>query len=162
VAEQRAAAAAKDVVIDCSGPGTTAGADLVVQADPTMLAQILRDLLGNAVKFSPPAATVYIRTDVSEGAVVMRVSDFGKGIPRNLHPFIFDSFRQVDAGFTREHGGTGLGLAIAKRLVELHQGEIEVESQPGKGCTFIVRLPRNGPSQQTTPGPHEAFPGPKR
>ncbi len=128
------------------------GIDLVVDleadlppipADPQRLRQILLNLAANAVKFSGQGR-VTIAARASAGAIAIAVSDTGIGIDPEVVPFIFDEFRQADSGTARRYGGTGLGLAITRRLVELHGGAIEVESTPGSGSTFVVRLPAVG------------------
>ncbi|MDA0524320.1 ATP-binding protein [Methanococcoides alaskense] len=71
------------------------------------------------------------------------ISDNGIGIPENKHDEIFDTFKQVDSSIARSYGGTGLGLAIVKKFVEMHGGEIWVESEVGKGSTFTFSIPMN-------------------
>ncbi|NPE30290.1 hypothetical protein HNV12_20495 [Methanococcoides sp. SA1] len=72
------------------------------------------------------------------------VSDNGIGIPKNKHDEIFETFKQADSSIAREYGGTGLGLAIVKNFVEMHGGEIWVESEVGKGSTFTFTIPLEG------------------
>jgi signal transduction histidine kinase/ActR/RegA family two-component response regulator len=112
--------------------------DLV--GDPVRLQQILRNLLGNAVKFT---AAGVVRLDVTvEGSAAadctlhFRVSDTGIGIPREKHRAIFEAFSQADGSTTRRFGGTGLGLTISMNLVQMMAGRIWVDSEPGKGSTF--------------------------
>jgi signal transduction histidine kinase len=78
------------------------------------------------------------------------VSDTGAGIPQSELPYIFDTFRQVDGAATRVHGGFGLGLSIVKQLVNIMNGEIEVQSIVGEGTTFIITLPLAIPEQVVT------------
>lgn len=107
--------------------------------DP-LLVNALERLVDNAVKFSQAGDRVTVRARGTEGGVEIAVADEGVGIhPRHL-PHLFERFRQIDRA-EREQQGAGLGLHIAYRLVELHDGEIEVESTPGEGSTFTVRLP---------------------
>ncbi len=75
------------------------------------------------------------------GAVEVVVTDTGIGVGAEVLPHIFDEFRQADSSTARRYGGTGLGLAITRRLVEMHGGAIDVESRPGLGSTFSIRLP---------------------
>ncbi|PSB68292.1 hypothetical protein C7B61_01575, partial [filamentous cyanobacterium CCP1] len=83
-----------------------------------------------------------IRLEQQNEEVRIQVSDTGQGIRADVLPYIFDYFRQADSSNTRKHGGLGLGLAIVRQLVELHGGEIQVESQgEGKGAVFTVVLP---------------------
>ena len=120
-------------------------AELVnVQGDPTRVRQILGNLVSNAVKFTERGAVrVQLATaHLSTGklAATLRVSDTGPGIPLEKLPAIFEKFSQAEPSVTRRFGGTGLGLAIARRLVELHGGEIQVESEVGKGSVFSVMI----------------------
>ncbi len=132
--------------------GETAGAS--VQADPVKLAQVLINLLANAVKFSPDGGRVLLSCASEDAAWVFRVRDWGIGIAPEHQKLLFESFRQVDGSSTRKHGGTGLGLAISKKLVEMHGGAIGVDSAPGQGSTFWVRLPTSGaPAQPASDAP---------
>jgi signal transduction histidine kinase len=118
--------------------------------DPSRLQQILANLLSNAIKFTPTGGRIETAVSEAGGGLCLVVADTGAGIPPEFLPFVFDRFRQADAGPTREHAGLGLGLAIVRHLVELHGGTVEASSQAGKGATFTVRLPRveaaTGPS----------------
>ena len=116
--------------------------DLTLEADPVKLAQVLINLTSNAIKFSPAGSLVEVSVTEERDAILFVVCDQGIGIAREHHAIVFESFRQVEGGHTRRFGGTGLGLAIARKLVELHDGEIWLESAPGRGTTFFVRLPR--------------------
>ena len=113
----------------------------MIWADRVKLLQILLNLTDNAIKFTDSGGTVTISAHESGPNWIMSVADTGIGIRSEHHQVIFESFRQVDAGHTRRYGGTGLGLAITKKLVDLHGGEVWVESELGKGSTFFVRLP---------------------
>jgi PAS domain S-box-containing protein len=111
-----------------------------VLADATRLQQVLWNLLTNAIKFTDRGGGVWLAARREGATVELRVSDSGKGIPRELLPHVFERFRQGDIG--RERGGLGLGLAIVRHLVELHGGTVSVWSDgPGTGATFTVRLP---------------------
>jgi signal transduction histidine kinase/CheY-like chemotaxis protein len=113
-----------------------------VLADARRLEQVLFNLLGNAVKFTPPGGHVDIEAVLDVDAVDIRVRDTGVGIEPEFLPHVFDRFRQADSTSTRAYGGLGLGLAIARQLVEAQNGRISVESAgAGQGSTFRVRLP---------------------
>jgi PAS domain S-box-containing protein len=116
----------------------TAVAPLVVDADRDRLLQALSNLLGNALKFTPPGGTISIETGAADGAAAITVRDSGPGIAAEQLPHLFDRFWQGDR--TRRDG-LGLGLAIARGIAEAHQGAILVESAPGRGAAFTLRLP---------------------
>jgi len=113
-----------------------------VTADPDRLQQVMWNLLSNAVKFTQGGGRVEVGLRREGAQAVVRVCDTGQGIAPEFLPHVFDRFRQADMGTTRQHGGLGLGLAIVRHLVELHGGEVTAESEgPGRGSTFVVRLP---------------------
>jgi signal transduction histidine kinase len=135
-------AASKSValrVIPCAG-------DCKVHADAIRIAQVLVNLVGNAIKFSDGRGEVRVSIKAEPDACVISVMDQGIGIGKPDLDKLFQSFSQVDSSNTRRFGGTGLGLAISKRLVDLHGGQIWVESELGAGSTFYVRLPRTQPT----------------
>ena len=111
-----------------------------IMADPDRLQQILLNLLGNAVKFTP-SGSVLISAVPMENTLAIRVVDTGIGIPEEKQEQIFDAFQQAEGSSTRRYGGTGLGLSITKSLVSLHGGELTVSSELGKGATFQFTLP---------------------
>jgi PAS domain S-box-containing protein len=114
----------------------------LVWADPDRLQQVLWNLLSNAVKFTPPGGRVEASLARTDSRVVITVSDTGVGIAPAFLPHVFESFFQADSSSTRTHGGLGLGLAIAKRLVEIHGGEVRASSEgDGQGTTLTVTLP---------------------
>jgi signal transduction histidine kinase/ActR/RegA family two-component response regulator len=118
-----------------------------VNADELRLKQILLNLLSNAVKFTPAGGTVEVSARQDGGDVLVRVVDTGVGIPAADQDRIFDSFQQAGRAASRVEG-TGLGLTLCKRIVELHGGQIGVESIEGAGSTFSVRLPLvDGPAE---------------
>jgi two-component system sensor histidine kinase ChiS len=114
-----------------------------VDGDPDRLQQIIMNLIDNAVKFTDRGRiTISVDKQSGNGIAVITIADTGIGIPADKMERIFEEFEQVDGSTTRSHSGTGLGLAITKKLVELHGGEIWVESEPGKGSCFYVSIPR--------------------
>jgi CheY-like chemotaxis protein/anti-sigma regulatory factor (Ser/Thr protein kinase) len=120
-----------------------------VLADPDRLQQIVSNLLGNAIKFTPRDGRVEIRLEEREGEVRLQVSDSGQGIESDLLDQVFDSFWQADASTTRHQGGLGLGLAIVRQLVERHGGHVEAASDgKGRGATFTVSLPLLQPQRE--------------
>jgi len=108
--------------------------------DNTKLAQVLKNLLSNAFKFTKKGSVV-LGIDSRENELVISVKDTGIGIQNDKLDNIFDAFKQVDGSISREYGGTGLGLSISKTIIELLHGTITVESQFGRGTTFVVVLP---------------------
>jgi signal transduction histidine kinase len=101
---------------------------------------VIFNLLSNAVKFTPEGGVVDVSAAQTNGEVRVAVADTGPGIAPEDHDRIFDEFQQTDAGIEQREG-TGLGLALSKRLVELHGGRIWVESELGRGSTFVFTLP---------------------
>jgi signal transduction histidine kinase len=112
-----------------------------VSADPVRLGRAVRHLLDNAIKFSDSGGKVTVAAAVVGREMEVRVADQGPGIPAEEQEHIFAPFVQGDSSMTRRHQGTGLGLAMVSRIVELHGGSVTVESQPGQGSTFSIRLP---------------------
>jgi signal transduction histidine kinase len=113
-----------------------------VVGDPDRLQQIVWNLLSNAVKFTPVGGAVALQVGEEGDGAFIRVSDTGQGIAAAFLPYIFDRFRQADTGTTRSHGGLGLGLAIVRHLAEMHGGSVEAESEPARGSTFTLHLPK--------------------
>ena len=132
---------------------TATDAPTTITSDRQRLEQVLKNLLGNAIKFTDqgrigvtfgrPAPSVHLSTDglAAADAIAIRVEDTGIGIPADKQQIIFEAFQQGDTGDRRRYGGTGLGLAIARDLTAQLGGEIQVESEPGKGSAFTVYLP---------------------
>jgi signal transduction histidine kinase/CheY-like chemotaxis protein len=116
-------------------------ADVTVSVDSDRILQVLVNLLGNAIKFSPRSSTITIRVTSEQGQARFSVTDTGRGIPADRLESIFERFRQVDSSDAREKGGSGLGLAIARNIVEHHGGQMRVESELGQGSTFYFTLP---------------------
>jgi signal transduction histidine kinase/DNA-binding response OmpR family regulator len=112
-----------------------------VNGDPLQLKQLFRNLIGNAIKYTPPGGQVTLSVNVIEKNVQMDVRDTGYGIPSKDVPFVFDRFYRVRSGKASEIEGNGLGLAIVKAIVEQHGGQVSVESEIGKGSCFTTILP---------------------
>jgi len=111
-----------------------------VSGDERRVRQVVLNLLWNAVKFTPPGGAVDVQAVRRNGEVRVSVADTGPGIDPEDQERIFEEFQQAAAG-REQHEGTGLGLALSKRLVELHGGRLWVESEPGRGSTFVFTLP---------------------
>jgi signal transduction histidine kinase len=109
--------------------------------DRARIAQVVGNLLENAVQHTPQGGEVAVLAEVVGPAARVTVGDTGEGIPPEDLPYVFERFYRVDPSRSRSTGGVGLGLTIAKQLVEAHGGAIRVESTPGKGSCFIFELP---------------------
>jgi signal transduction histidine kinase len=120
----------------------------LVEADRTKLRRILVNLLSNALKFTPKGGLVQIRAEPLDGRVRLSVADTGVGIAPEDVARLFDKYEQARSRATRGEKGTGLGLYITKQLVELHGGEITVDSTPGHGSTFSFTLPQAADSDK--------------
>ena len=110
--------------------------------DARALEHVLSNLVDNAVKYCPAGTRVTVSAAKEEDRIRLVVADNGPGIPAEHLPRVFERFYRVDAGRSRELGGTGLGLSIVRHMVEAMHGKVSVESEPGRGSTFIVSLPR--------------------
>ncbi|MDI3256855.1 MAG: ATP-binding protein [Kyrpidia sp.] len=132
----------------------------VAEVDPHRITQVIVNLVGNALRYTPQGGRIRIGVKTEGSTVCLSVSDTGPGIPPEHIPHIFNRFFRSDEARSREAGGTGLGLAIAKEFVEAHGGRIEVQSRRGVGTTFVVRLPtaadavkgRGAPTPDAPPG----------
>ncbi|UCC89194.1 MAG: GAF domain-containing protein [Anaerolineales bacterium] len=130
-----------------------AGLTLVAELSPNLpkvpgdiesLRRVLDNLLGNALKFTPPGGQITVRLWAEGPAVMLEVADTGIGIPPDQLERIFERFYQVDGSTTRRYGGTGLGLALVKEIIEAHGGKVGVESNEGRGSTFTLTFPIAG------------------
>ena len=113
-----------------------------ITADEEKLIQIFSNLIDNAIKFTGQGGVITVKCYDVQDKIKIEVSDTGIGIPKEHLPRIFERFYRVDKARSREMGGTGLGLAIVKHLIQLHGGTVSVESQPGRGSSFTVVLPK--------------------
>ncbi len=146
---------AEDSVSMLTGAADGRGVKLVVESardypmcvDPGKIKQVLVNLIGNAVKFTPPEGRVRILAESRDAGLRLCVEDSGIGIPQDHLDRVFDRFHQVEDAMTRTNRGSGLGLTICQKIVENHGGRIWVESEFGKGSRFIFEIP-DKPSEQ--------------
>jgi signal transduction histidine kinase len=122
-------------------PSDSADDALIVEGDPDRIAQVIDNILSNAIHYSPVDGTVRIDLQVRDGGVMCRVADAGPGIAEKHLGKVFDRFYRVDTSRNRLQGGSGLGLAIVKSLVTAQHGWVKADSSPGQGTTIIFWLP---------------------
>lgn len=115
--------------------------DIWVEVDTDKIQQVLDNIMNNAIKYSPDGGIITCRLLETHNHVIMSITDQGLGIPKDSISHIFDRFYRVDKARSRAQGGTGLGLAISKEVIQLHGGQIWVESREGEGSTFYISLP---------------------
>jgi signal transduction histidine kinase len=109
--------------------------------DPNRIREVLQNIIDNAIKYTP-SGNITARLTGDNSVIQLQVSDTGPGIPQEDIPHLFQKFYRVDSSLTRTVGGTGLGLFISKKIIEMYNGRLWVESQLGKGSTFFINLPR--------------------
>lgn len=131
---------AQGSIIDASSTATVKPL-YYVHVDPDRLREVITNLFDNAVKYTE-AGKISIGLTGDNSVVQIRIQDTGSGIPAEDIPHLFQKFYRVDNSATRTIGGTGLGLYICRKIVELYQGRIWVESNAGKGSSFFINLPR--------------------
>jgi signal transduction histidine kinase len=134
-------ASTRGVKLEVNRKGATSGAGFCVLGDPDRLAQVLDNLLDNAIRHAPENSLVTVELEHQGDNIECAVSDNGTGIPTQHLPFIFERFYRVEASRDRSSGGSGLGLAIARSLVLAQDGDILAESQEGMGTKITFRLP---------------------
>jgi signal transduction histidine kinase len=132
----RSRAAAKNIEIECRP-----SADASFRGDREMLRRLVLNLLDNAIRYTPPGGRVSASLEPQDGALALRVSDTGPGIPPEAGPHLFERFFRADQARSRADGGFGLGLAIVKWIAESHHGQVQWSSPAGGGATFTVTLP---------------------
>ncbi|HET7060646.1 MAG TPA: ATP-binding protein [Nitrosospira sp.] len=115
---------------------------LLLDADPTRMAQVVSNLLNNAAKYTPEGGRIELTAERDQNDVIIRVRDNGVGLAPEALPKVFELFSQIGKTLDRSQGGLGIGLTLVKRLVEMHGGQVTAESKGlGQGSTFVVRLP---------------------
>ncbi len=124
-----------ELKVDCTNA-------LVAEVNAPLLEQAIVNLVDNAIKYSPEDSPIELMATADEQSTVISVRDYGCGIEPGHLPRLFERFYRVDKARSRSLGGTGLGLAIVKHIVQAHRGSVGVDSEPGRGSTFILRLPR--------------------
>ncbi len=131
--------------------------EIVLDADVVRLTQVFANLLNNAAKYTPVNGRISVSAEEHGGSATIYVRDNGVGISREMLPQVFEMFVQVDKSLERSQGGLGIGLSLVKRLVEMHGGTVEANSEgPGRGSVFIVRLPTTEAAAEVeTPAPTE-------
>jgi len=135
-------AARKNILLQYSELPRLSQNSLMILADADRVAQVLDNILDNAIRHSPNGSPVSIELDQETEMICCIVRDQGPGIPAEHLPLIFERFYRVDSARDRSTGGTGLGLAIARSLVLAQGGEIQAESPDGKGTQIIIHFPR--------------------
>jgi len=132
---------------------------VLVDADPTRIAQVVDNLLNNAIKYTPEGGRIHIELAARAGQAELAVQDNGTGIPAEMLERVFELFTQVDRTLGRAKGGLGIGLALVRQLVHMHGGQVEVHSDGiGAGARFLVRLPLLGRARpEPAPAPSAAL-----
>jgi two-component system cell cycle sensor histidine kinase PleC len=120
-------------------------------ADPRAFKQVILNLLSNAVKFTPEEGRVTIRSFEYESRLALQVADTGIGIPKEDLPRLGRPFEQIESQHSKSHQGTGLGLALSKSLVEMHGGEMKIDSELGEGTTVTIIVPFDGGESEDVP-----------
>jgi two-component system sensor histidine kinase ChiS len=116
----------------------------IIACDVDKIERIILNLLSNAIKFTKTGGNIYVKIYDQKEHVIICVKDTGKGIPKDKIDTIFKRFMQIDKSLSRKKEGSGIGLSLVKALVEMHKGEIFVESEYGKGTEFIIKMPAKG------------------
>lgn len=113
----------------------------IIACDEEKISRVIINLLSNAVKFTKPGGKIMVNVYDKGEYIIIRVKDTGVGITKSMHKIIFERFTQVNKNFARDFQGSGIGLSIVKALVDMHNGEVWVESEVGNGSSFFIKLP---------------------
>ncbi|MEO8285157.1 MAG: HAMP domain-containing sensor histidine kinase [Chloroflexota bacterium] len=140
----------RDIILACEPQWTDKSLDMDVclervsiTADEDLLSQVWINLISNCIKFTPGGGTVRVELSRDRESIIFRTTDTGIGIAMEDQPHLFERFYKADKSRTYSNGGSGLGLSIAKKIVEMHNGSIDVKSSPGAGAIFTVCLPES-------------------
>lgn len=149
----------RNLILACEPQWTDKGLDMDVSleeieitADEDLLSQVWINLIHNSIKFTPPGGRVCVDLRRRAGKTDFRISDTGIGISAEDQGRVFERFYKADKSRTGSNGGSGLGLSIAKKIVDLHNGTIDIESKLGAGATFAVSLPSSPPTRTRESG----------
>jgi CheY-like chemotaxis protein len=148
-------------LIDQSGHELTVSmpsAPLLLDADPIRMSQVISNLLNNAAKYTAPGGRICLTAERKEGGLVVSVRDNGMGIHKEMLLRVFEMFTQVEGALEQSQGGLGIGLSLVKKLVELHDGSIEAQSDGAdQGSEFVIRLPLRIETEPTLSPKDEAI-----
>lgn len=138
----------RNIILACEPNWTEKDIDMeasldhvMVWADKDLMSQVWMNLLYNSIKFTPNSGKIYVRLQQVNGEAIIKICDTGIGISKGDQIHIFERFYKVDKARDRSKGGSGLGLSIVKKIIEMHEGNILVESEVGKGTTFTIKIP---------------------
>ncbi|MEQ8572567.1 MAG: ATP-binding protein, partial [Fulvivirga sp.] len=115
--------------------------NIIIHGDKEAMMEVMINLIDNAIKYSESEKQIEVRVSKAHNHALLSVKDSGIGIPKSIQKQIFEKFYRAPTGDLAKKQGTGLGLALVKQIVDLHRGKIEVQSDEGKGSTFIIQLP---------------------
>lgn len=115
--------------------------NMIIACDPEKIERVVLNLLSNSIKFTPPGGEIVVNINNENNNIIITVSDTGLGIPKDKIMNIFDRFLQINESLTRNYEGSGIGLSLVKSIIEMHKGEVYVESKLNKGSKFFIKLP---------------------
>ena len=151
VQQARIVAAGRPITLEAAEP-------VIVDADAGRLRQVIDNLIGNAIQHTPAGTPVAVSVAGEPGGVRLIVADCGPGMTREQASHVFERFYRAEDARTRATGGAGLGLAIAAALAAAHGGELTVETEPGQGAAFCLRLPQAQTSAVSATESHSRLP----